>query len=86
MTSQKYPDLTKKDYNNIYMSIYYYLNRDKLLAKAARKVSCKYCSKIMPYSSMSYHLKKFHSSDNPNIPKLKNEIKREDGTFVLTFD
>ena len=47
--------ITQKDYNKLYQTIYYFKNRDKLLAHAKRTVQCEDCGQCMPYSSYSYH-------------------------------
>jgi len=79
----KYPKLTKEEYDHVYMKIYYYMNRDRLLARAKRPVKCEKCNKIMPYSSLCYHIKKCHTKEEK---PMRNDLKKEDGKFVLTFD
>ena len=81
--STKYPKLTRAEYDEVYMKVYYYINRDRLLKRAKRPVKCEKCGKQMPYSSLSYHIKKCHSKKPVEI---RNNLKREDGKFVLTFD
>ncbi len=84
MPKKKYPQLTAEEYNTAYMKVYYFLNRDRLLEKAKRPVNCPSCNKKMPYSSLSYHLRKCHN--HVKQPKIKNNLVKEDGTFKLTFD
>lgn len=83
MPKTKYPKLSKEEYDQVYMKVYYYINRERLLKRAKRPVTCEKCNKQMPYSSLSYHIKKCHSKEKPLI---RNDLKREDGKFVLNFD
>lgn len=73
--------ITQKDYNKLYQTIYYFKNRDKLLAHAKRTVQCEDCGQCMPYSSYSYHSKN-HAHKRQ---KLKT-LRRDNGKFTLTFD
>ncbi len=84
MPKKKYPKLSPAEYNEAYMKIYYYLNRDRLLERAKRPTECPNCNKKMPYSSLSYHIKKCHSINKP--VKVKNELVKETGKFTLNFD
>ena len=91
MPKRKYPKLNKEDYNTMYMSVYYYLNRDRLLKKAKRPVICPICGKTMPYSSKSYHVRKFHGKQNntyvqPKKKTIRYELQKECGSFKINFD
>ena len=73
--------ITQEEYNKLYQQIYYFKNRNKLLAHAKRDVTCEVCGQIMPYSSYSYH------SKNHELKKSKLKTLRIDsGKFILTFD
>ena len=73
--------ITQEEYNKLYQQIYYFKNRNKLLAHAKRDVTCEVCGQVMPYSSYSYHIK------NHELKKSKLKTLRIDsGKFILTFD
>ena len=86
MPKKKYPKFNKDDYNTMYMSVYYYLNRERLLAHAKRPVVCEHCGKTMPYSSKSYHIRKCHGKSNSRPKKIKYELTKENGNFKINFD
>jgi len=73
--------ISQLEYNKLYQQIYYFKNRDRLLAHAKRDVTCEDCGLVMPYSSFSYH------SKNHEIKKSKLKTLRVDkGKFILNFD
>ena len=78
--SYKKADIAGYEYNKIYQSVYYFKNRDRLLAHARRQITCSKCDMKMPYSSYSYHLK-----GHQKKPK-KKFLETETGKFILTFD
>ena len=79
---KKYPKgLSHEEYQKLYMSVYYFTNREKLLAHARRIVTCEICSKDMPYSSYSYHLKHHREKET----RLKT-MRIDHGKFILNFD
>jgi ribosomal protein S27E len=87
MPKKKYPKFTKDDYNAMYMKVYYWINRERLLAHAKRPVECDICGKTMPYSSRSYHRKKCHMANPQPKPKpLKYELTKQVGNFKINFD
>jgi len=84
MPKKKYPKLSPAEYNEAYMKVYYYLNRERLLERAKRPINCPKCKKTMPRSSLSYHLRHCHSTIKPR--KIRNNLTRENGKFTLNFD
>ena len=78
--SYKKADIDSYEYNKIYQSVYYYKNRDRLLAHAKREITCSVCNMKMPYSSYSYHLKCHKKKENSKF------FEAESGKFILTFD
>ncbi len=78
--SYKKCDIAGYEYNKIYQSLYYFKNRDRLLAHAKREITCSICDQKMPYSSYSYHLR-CHKVKPP-----KKFLQAEAGKFILTFD
>ncbi len=85
MLKKKYPILNYRDkeYQKLYMNVYYFLNRDKLLARAARRVNCPECHKEMPYSSLTYHRNHKHGCSSKPSKKFFTVTK---GNYRLTFD
>lgn len=85
MLKKKYPILNYRDkeYQKIYMNVYYFLNRDKLLARAARRVNCPECNKEMPYSSLTYHRNHKHSCCSKPSKQFFTVTK---GSYRLTFE
>ncbi len=84
MPAKKYPKFTTAEYNEAYMKVYYYLNRERLLERAKKPVECPTCKKIMPRSSLSYHQRHCHNTTRPH--KIRNKLTLEKGKFLLNFD
>ena len=75
MLKKKYPILNYRDKE--------YQNRDKLLARAARRVNCPECNKEMPYSSLTYHRNHKHSCCSRPSKQFFTVTK---GSYRLTFE